>query len=196
MDKWMSMGIIKDLNSITKKYQIVYADPPWKFSSKKFQDGGREFDKLEFNHYSSMTVDELAKLPIQQIIAENSVCFLWTVDSHMKEAIHLLEQWGFVYKTIAFNWIKTTKNDKKCYNFSPWTLKSWELVLLGVRGKMGHYKQLNNVKGLVEAERFQHSRKPEEVRKRIEQLFGDLEKIELFARKISLGWDVWGNEIF
>lgn len=187
--------IIEDLDSVIKKYQIIYADPPWKFSSKKFQDGGREFDKLEFNHYSTMAVEEIAQLPIREITAEHAACFLWVVDSHIKEGLYILEHWGFTYKTIAFNWIKTTKHDKKYYNFSPWTLKSWELVILGTKGKMGQYKQINNIKGLIEAERLQHSQKPEEVRTRINELFGNVKKIELFARRVSPGWDAWGNEL-
>jgi len=195
MVRWERMVIINDLNSVSKKYQIIYADPPWKFTSKKFQDGGRSFDKMESNHYPTMSTKELSNLPIRKIIAENAACFLWVVDSHLKEGIHVLEQWGFTYKTIAFNWIKTSKNDKRFYNFSPWTLKSWEIVLLGTKGKMGQYKQLNNIKGLVEAERTRHSRKPDEVRKRIEFLFGDIPKVELFARTSSPGWDVWGNEL-
>ena len=189
------MGIIKDLNSVTKKYQIVYADPPWKFTSKKFQDGGRNYDKLERNHYPTMSAKEIARLPIKHIIAEDAACFLWVVDSHLKQGIYILERWGFTYKTIAFNWIKTTKNKKKWYNFSPWTLKSWELVILGTKGKMGKYKQMNNIKGLVEAERIQHSQKPEEVRDRINELFGGLNKIELFARRTTPGWDSWGNQL-
>ncbi|MBN2155549.1 MAG: hypothetical protein JW776_05865 [Candidatus Lokiarchaeota archaeon] len=180
---------------VTKKYHIIYADPPWKFSSKKYQDGGRDFDKLESNHYSTMTIGELAQLPISTITSEDAACFLWVVDSHIKEGIFILEQWGFTYKTIAFNWVKITDNRKKCYNFSPWTLKSWELVLLGTKGTMGKYKLKNNIKGLVEAVRTKHSKKPEEVRKRIDRLFGHLEKIELFARKEVTEWDVWGDEI-
>ncbi|TFG19278.1 MAG: hypothetical protein EU530_06765 [Promethearchaeota archaeon] len=186
---------IHDLHSVTKKYQIIYADPPWKFTSKKFQDGGRYFDRLESNHYSTMSVRELSKLPIQRIIAEDAACFLWVVDSHLKEGLYVLKHWGFTYKTVAFNWIKTSKNDKRFFNFSPWTLKSWEFVLLGTTGKMGQYKQVNNVKGLVEVERTRHSRKPEEVRNRIDALFGSINKIELFARTVSPGWDSWGNEI-
>jgi len=195
MHKWICLVIIKNLKSTLKKYQIVYADPPWQYTSKKFQDGGRDFDKLESNHYATMTIDDLSKLPIEHIITDDSACFLWVVDSHLKEGIEILEHWGFSYKTVAFNWIKITKNKKQCYNFSPWTLKSWELVLLGTRGKMGKYKLLNNVKGLVIAERTEHSRKPEEVRKRIDSLFGNVEKIELFARRVTPGWDAWGDEI-
>jgi N6-adenosine-specific RNA methylase IME4 len=57
------------------------------------------------------------------------------------------------------------------------------------------YKQVNNIYQKVEAERTKHSKKPQEVRNRIELLFGDLPRIELFARQTSPGWDVWGNEV-
>ena len=40
----------------------------------------------------------------------------------------------------------------------------------------------------------EHSRKPDETYGRIERLFGDIPRIELFARNRREGWDVWGNE--
>ena len=81
------MVVIRDLNLVKKKYQIIYADPPWQFTSKKYQDGGRIFDKLESNHYPTMMIEEIAELPIEKIIAEDAACFLWVVDSHIKEGI-------------------------------------------------------------------------------------------------------------
>ena len=41
----------------------------------------------------------------------------------------------------------------------------------------------------------EHSRKPEEARERILELMGDLPRVELFARRESPGWDIWGNEV-
>ena len=80
-------------------------------------------------------------------------------------------------------------------NLAPWTLKNCELCLMGTRGRMVQYKQKNNIPQLVEAVRTRHSEKPEEVRRRIEELFGDVPRIELFARKRFHGWDCWGNEV-
>ena len=76
-----------------KKYQVIYADPPWQFGSKKYQDGNRDFDKLEVNHYSTMTIDELKQLPVSDITEKDSICFMWVTDSHLKEGIEVLESW-------------------------------------------------------------------------------------------------------
>lgn len=178
-----------------KKYNIIYADPPWQYGSKKYQDGNRDFDKLEDNHYKTMTIKEIKTLPIKNIIKEDCICFMWVTDSHLKEGIEVLELWGFTYKTIGFNWIKKYNNGKTCVNFAPWTLKSWEICLIGIKGSMGKYKKVNNVRGLLEEERTLHSKKPEEARNRIVELFGDLPKLELFAREKINGWDCWGDEI-
>lgn len=97
--------------------------------------------------------------------------------------------------TVAFVWSKKTVNGKTVSNLAPWTLKNCELCLMGTRGRMVQYKQRNNVPQLVEAVRTRHSEKPEEVRRSIEALFGDVPRIELFARRRSPGWDYWGNEV-
>ena len=178
-----------------KKYNIIYADPPWQFGSKAYQDGNRKMLKLNTSQYNTMTIDEIKRLPVKDITEKDCACFLWCVDSHLKEGIEVLEAWGFKYKTIAFNWIKYYESGEFCFNFAPYTLKSWELCLLGIKGSMGKYKKKNNVVGLVRDIRKEHSEKPNMVRDRIVDLFGDISRIELFARQKTKGWDVWGNEV-
>lgn len=184
-----------------KKYEIIYADPAWKYGSKelygdKTKEGKREnrFRKLE-RMYDTMSLDDIKQLPIKNMISKNAACFLWVTDSHLKEGIEVLESWGFKYKTIAFNWIKKTNKGNTYVNFAPWTLKSSEICLLGMRGTMGKLKTDNTVRQLIEAERTKHSKKPMEARKRIEQLFAGVNRIELFARENHIGWDAWGNEV-
>ncbi|GAH96803.1 unnamed protein product, partial [marine sediment metagenome] len=109
--------------------------------------------------------------------------------------IEVLESWGFKYKTIGFNWIKKYKSGSFCVNFSPWTLKSWELCLIGIKGTMGKYKKINNIKGLLMEDRTTHSKKPDEARRRIDKLFGEIPKIELFARQRADGWDCYGDQL-
>lgn len=174
-----------------KKYNIIYADPPWQFGSKHYQDGNRDFNSLE-KQYQTMTIQDIENLKVPS--NNDCACFMWTTDAHLKEAIQVMEKWGFTYKTIAFIWIKKYENGSLVYNFAPWTLKSCEICILGIKGVMGKYKKVNNVKQLVEAVRTKHSRKPVEVRKRIDDLFGDVPRIELFARTKVHGWDVWGND--
>ena len=179
-----------------KKYNIIYADPPWHYGSKSAinNTSGKTIKPLE-DHYNTMTLNELKELPIKELTKEDTACFMWVTDSHIDEALEILKSWGFKYKTIAFNWVKTTSKGNYCKNVAPWTMKSSEICLLGIKGKMTKYKQVNNIESLVIAERTKHSRKPKEVRDRIELLFGDTPRIELFAREKTEGWDSWGNEI-
>jgi N6-adenosine-specific RNA methylase IME4 len=186
-----------------KKYNIILADPPWKYGSKElygdkingYKNGQRKrFKRLE-DTYATMQLDEIKELPIKDIIDKDCACFLWVTDSHLKEGIAVLEAWGFKYKTIIFNWIKKTNKGNTCVNFAPWTLKSSEICLLGIRGRMSQYKKSNNVRQLVEAERTKHSKKPDEVIKRIEKLFGDLPRLEMFCRFPKQGWDSIGFSI-
>lgn len=180
-----------------KKYNIIYADPPWKYGSKsKVNNGGTEggIQKLE-TKYPPMATEDILSLPVANITAKDAACFLWVTDSHLSEGIETLKSWGFNYKTIAFNWIKETSKGNVACNVAPWTLKSWEICLLGTKGAMTQYKKTNNLKGLICAERNRHSKKPEIFRDSIFELFGDLPRIELFARQKTEGWDVWGNEV-
>ncbi len=178
-----------------KKYQIIYADPPWSFSSKELQRyNGKRFTSMD-KHYPTQHKDWIKNLPIRRITADDCALFLWTTDAHLKEAIEITEAWGFKYVTIAFVWEKKTKNNKTAVNLGAWTLKSYEMCLFGTKGTMLKYKKANNIYQKVEAERTKHSKKPSEVRKNIELLFGELPRIELFARQKTEGWDVWGNEV-
>ena len=177
-----------------RKFNVIYADPPWQYGSKQYQDNGRPFDPLN-RQYSTMSIEQIKKLPIKNIADDNCALFMWCTDSHLKEGIEVMESWGFKYKTIAFVWIKKYKNGNICVNFAPHTLKSSEICLLGIRGTMKNYKKSNNVRQLLEAVRIKHSQKPEEARIRIIELYGEIPKIELFARQKSDGWSVWGDEV-
>jgi site-specific DNA-methyltransferase (adenine-specific) len=178
-----------------KKYQIIYADPPWDFGGGGvYQDGGRDIRKTS-DEYTLTKTDKLIDLPINKIADDNALLFMWTTDQHIPDALKLMEAWGFRYCTVAFYWVKKYHTGSTCFNVGCWTMKSVEQVLLGLRGKPMHLKKTRNIKQLVEAERTVHSRKPEEVRRRIVELVGDIPRIELFARKKTEGWDVWGNEV-
>ena len=177
-----------------KKYNIIYADPPWEYSSKSYQDSNREMLKLDETQYKTLSVHQIKDLPIKEITANDCILFLWSTDSHLKEAIDVIESWSLHFKTIGFTWVKQYASGSYCYNFSPYTLKSTEVCLIGIKGKLKNIKKTNNVKGLVFAERTKHSKKPNEVRDRIVNLCGDLPRIELFARNTTPGWDVWGDQ--
>lgn len=171
-----------------KKYQIIYADPPWGHNDKMLK---HSFTKL--NHYSTMTTEEICSLPINNLADKNSVLFLWAVSPMLPEALEVIKSWGFKYTTIAFCWSKHTKNKIKISNLGRWTMGNVEICILAKKGKP--QRIIKNVKQLVESERTTHSKKPDEVRNRIVTLMGDIPRIELFARQKTEGWDVWGNEV-
>lgn len=181
-------------NFPNKLYNVIYADPPWKYKNKMPQDGGRECLELG-RYYDTMDTEDIMKIPVKKICHKDCACFLWVTDSHLHDGLQVLKSWGFTYKTIAFVWVKKTKNGKEAVTTAPWTLKSTEICLLGTRGGMTKYKAANNVRALTEAEKTIHSRKPDEIRKKIMQLFGGIPKIELFAREYVEGWDSWGNQL-
>ena len=181
--------------STIKPYRIIYADPPWTFSSKEVvKYDGKRFTPLS-KHYKVQGTEWIASLPISKIAAKDAGLFLWSTDAHIPDALQVMKQWGFKYITVAFVWEKLTHKGNPVKVLGAWTMKSVELCLFGTRGRMLQHKQVNNIYQLVQAERKAHSAKPAEVRTRIEQLFGECRRIELFARNPANGWDVWGDEV-
>lgn len=177
-----------------KKYRVIYADPPWRFSSKevvKYQ--GKRFSALE-KHYATEPIGWIAELPVAQIADTDAALFLWSTDAHLPDAVRVMQAWGFKYVTVAFAWEKVTRLGNPVKVLGSWTMKSVELCLFGTKGRMLKYKRINNIDQLVRAERTRHSAKPPEVRNRIEQMFGQCNRLELFARGRVPGWDVWGDE--
>lgn len=183
-----------DVKNLVGEYNVIYADPPWKFNKGVYQDNGRS-DRMINEQYGTMSKKALLNLPINKLAHKDAALFLWVTDSHLKDGIELIEGWGFQYRTIVFIWKKITKNGKTCANVGAWTMKNCEVCLLGIRGNMLQHKKANNVFQLIESERTKHSRKPIETKKRIETLFAGLPKLELFCREKTEGWHSWGNEV-
>ena len=170
-----------------KKYKIIYADPPWRYGSLNYPDPYAP-------PYPTMSMEEIKSLPIADLADENCALFLWTTFPKLKEQIKLFEAWGFKYKTVGFTWIKTNQwNDKPFLGIGKYTKSNSEVCLLGIKGEMKPIS--DTVNSAVISHRREHSRKPDEIRDRIVQLFGDLPRIELFARQRVKDWDAWGNEV-
>lgn len=182
--------IYMDLHNYTKKYNIIYADPPWSFKTYSDKGKGRSAD----NHYPVMNIDDIKNLPIQHIVGDDCVLFLWVTFPLLKEGIEVLESWGFTYKTVGFNWVKRNKvSDSWFWGLGYWTRSNSEICLLGTKGNPKRISA--GVHQIVDDRIMRHSKKPDTVRQRIVELCGDLPRIELFAREKPLGWDVWGNEV-
>jgi len=178
-----------------KKYQIIYADPPWDFSHNMWSAGKGGYYKKTEEEYQVMSTIDICKLPVKEITDKDCILFLWTTDAHLPDALKVIESWRFEYKTIGFYWLKKEKSGKQVCYMGCWTMKCGEICLLATKGKMLKYLKVNNIRQLVEASRNKNSQKPDEVRNRIVKMFGNLPRIELFARQKTEGWDCLGNEI-
>ena len=176
-----------DIYNTDKKYNIIYADPPWAYRDKKCNGNCEE-------HYKTMNVEDIKKIPIKNISDNDSILFLWCTYPMLNEAQEVIKSWGFKYKTIAFQWIKKNKkSDSFFFGLGRWTRGNSECCLLATKGKPKRIS--NNVSQLIISPIREHSRKPDEAREKIVKLMGNLTKIELFARQEVEGWDCWGNEV-
>ena len=143
-----------------------------------------------------MTLDQIKELPVKDIADKDCVLFLWCTDPLLNKQIEVIKAWNFEYKTVGFYWIKENKNQT---NMRFWkgpgyyTRCNPEICLLATKGSP---KRIGtNVDKLVLASRDVHSKKPDIIRNKIVELFGDIPRIELFARTKCDGWDCWGNEV-
>ena len=170
------------------KFGVVYADPPWNYKSGQMFMGAKVTSLAEA-HYPTATLSELKKLNVSSI-ADDVGCllFMWATSPHLDQAIELGKAWGFDWSTVAFVW------DKVRTNPGYWTNSQCELVLAFKRGKFPKDRGSRTEKQLLVQRRGAHSAKPDEVRRRIEEMFPRQAKIELFAREKVRGWNVWGLE--
>ncbi|MGF1476959.1 MAG: MT-A70 family methyltransferase [Geminicoccaceae bacterium] len=177
-------------------YRVIYADPPWHFQTYSKRGKGRSAEA----HYDCMSLDRIKSLPVADWAADNALLLMWTTDPLLPQALSVIESWGFTYKTVGFYWAKLNKGAKDrlfteqdlFVGMGFWTRANPEMCLLATKGSPK--RQSAAVRRLVMAKRREHSRKPEEVYRRIEAL-SDGPYLELFARDRRRGWDVWGREI-
>jgi N6-adenosine-specific RNA methylase IME4 len=172
---------VDDLNSLVregKMFGTLYADPPWDY-------GNQGTRAATSRHYASLPAGWIAALPVAALAAERSHLHLWTTNAFLKEAIGLLEGWGFEFKS-TFVWVKSQLgigNYWRC---------SHEIMLLGVRG--GLTFPPTDIKSWLECGRGKHSEKPEQVRELIERV-SPAPRLELFGRVQRPGWTVWGDQV-
>ena len=174
-----------------KKYQIIYADPPWEMG-KIGQGEDKRIGRVASPTrsvpmpYPSMTIEEIMDLPIKNISDDICHLWLWTTNKTLHNAFHVMDAWGFKYlNTITF---------VKPAGVGAWFVNTTQHLLFGYKGKLsmgeGRYARTD--------QKFtpkKHSKKPEWVYDLITSVSPYQKKIELFARDKQLGWDVWGNEV-
>lgn len=181
------------------KYNIIYVDPPWTYSNKQGGDPARGGIT-----YPTMSIKELLELPVWKLAADDCMLFMWATMPLLPEAFPIMKAWRFKYRTMAFDWLKlnptgwTERNGRDIIlhngvysGMGSYVCQNNELCLLGKRGKLQRVRK--DIKLPIIAPRGRHSAKPAEARHRIEHLYGDVPRIELFAREAVPGWDSIGN---
>ncbi len=133
-------------------------------------------------------------MPVYELAEKDCALFMWTTWPMLKKSFKVMEAWGFEFKTLAFVWIKQNRrSDSLHWGMGYWTRSNSEICLLATRGSPKRCAA--DVHQVIISHVEEHSRKPEEARRRIDRLMGDVPKLELFARRPADGWDVWGNEV-
>ena len=171
-------------------FGTILADPPWKFNNRT---GKVAPEHKRLFRYETMTNEEIIKLPVNEIAAEQSHLYLWVPNALVGLGLEVMEAWGFTYKTNLI-WYKVRKDggpDRRGVGF--YFRNVTEMVLFGVKGGMRTLKPGRTQPNLITARKREHSRKPN-------QLYDIIEAcspgpyLELFARIPREGWRVWGNE--
>ncbi len=171
------------------RYEIIYADPPWDYKGQLQHAGVGSGDSGgAVRHYPTVKLKNLKTLNISRIASQDCLLFMWATNPHLDQAIELGKAWGFRWATVGFVW------DKMRVNPGFYTMSQCELCLVFKRGRIPQPRGARNIRQLVSERRREHSRKPDEVRKRIDLMFPSMRKIELFARSRASDWDRWGLE--
>lgn len=177
-----------------RKYDVVLLDPPWSYYGQQDKWGAAA------KFYQTMTDVELLKFPITNLLYRHSVVFMWATSPRLDFALTCLREWGLTYRGIAFVWVKTRQDGTpiKAQGVRPSIVKpTCEYVIAASQTAKGRPMKLGSesvVNTVLEPVR-EHSRKPDAVQQRIEMLYPNAERIELFARYKRNGWDSWGDEI-
>lgn len=171
---------LKDIPLPKRKYSLIYIDPPWKYDFSETDNR-----KIE-NHYPTMTMKELYDLNLPS--NDNCILYLWVTAPKLLEAVQLMNEWGFEYKTCAV-W------DKKKIGMGYWFRGQHELLFVATKGTVSPPEPENRVSSVISEKRNEHSAKPYCVYDIIENAFPNHSKVEIFARNKRNGWDSWGNQV-
>ena len=182
---------VEDLNALAdgrEKFGAILADPPWHFET--YSAKGQ--DRAPGQHYRTDPLKAIAELPVAKLAAKDCTLFVWAIGPMLREALDLVDAWGFDLKTMAYVWMKTNADGSLFMGNGYWTRANAEICLLATRG--APMRLDNGVMQALLSPVQEHSRKPDEVHGRIERLVGG-PYLELYGRRPRDGWVVWGNEI-
>lgn len=178
---------------MTKKYNIIYADPPWSFNSKKT---GGSMKSGAASQYDVMNIEDIKNLDVASHCHDDCILIMWYVGSQPQEALDLAKAWGFTVRNInGFVWNKLTVKGLPFFGMGYYTRAGSESALIATKGKAGNIIEDHGIRAVRSAVVGKHSQKPLEFRGDIVRMCGDKPRLEMFARSSSDGWDVFGNQV-
>lgn len=189
------MSTIRDLQIFVegKKYNTIYADPPWQFQNRT---GKVAPEHKRLTRYGTMTIDEIKKLPIRDIAGEKAQLYLWVPNALLPDGLAVMDAWGFEYKANIV-WEKVRKDGRPDGRGVGFYFRNvTELLLFGIKKKSAPNRTLPPARSqvnLIRTMKREHSRKPDEIIPIIEAC-SQAPRIELFARGLRKDWDMWGNQ--
>lgn len=164
------------------KYQLIYADPPWRYDFSK--SDSREIE----NQYPTMELEDICSLPVGKWTDTDCTLFMWATSPKLDQAFGVIQSWGFTYKTCMV-WVK----DKIGMGY--YARQQHELLLIATLGEPPTPEPANRPSSVVNAVRTEHSRKPDEFYAILERMYPNINKLEMFCREPRQGWNAWGNQV-
>lgn len=173
-----------------KKFRTILADPPWQFHNRT---GKMAPEHKRLSRYQTLSLREICEIPVQVSADNPAHLYLWVPNALLTEGLEVMRSWGFTYKTNIV-WHKVRKDggpDGRGVGF--YFRNTTEIVLFGIRGSLRTLKPGRTQVNIIRSQKQEHSRKPDELYRIIEECSpGPF--LELFARGKRSGWHGWGNQ--
>jgi len=170
------------------RFSLAVIDPPWLWSARSAKGEDRSPD------YERMTLADLCALPMSSVLDDNAVVLLWVIDPMLPHALKVVEAWGLTYKTVGFYWVKHKRSGAEHMGGGYYTRANPEQAWICTKGK-GLPRISSSVRRVLYAPVGEHSEKPDLFFNRAVELFGDVNRADIFARRHRPGWTCLGNEL-
>lgn len=158
-----------DIFNTEKKYDVIYADPPWSYQQHGNSKG------TTIGKYNTMETEDICRLPVREISSERAILFMWATFPNIGEALEVIKKWGFIYKTAAFVWAKKNKkSDSYFWGMGAYTRANAEVCLLAVSKDTRDSEMVkrHDIHQIIDAPVERHSKKPDLTRQKIVKLLG------------------------